>query len=85
MAGLVLLWLVLGLGIGTLAASARLGRHASGKRAWLLMPGIGAAAALLGGILGSLLLSRFYGTATAAWAAVLGVVVGAWVLTRVWK
>lgn len=85
MVRLVLLWLALGLGIGALAVSARLGRSTLGKRAWLLMPGIGAIAALLGGIVGSLVLSLFYGIATAVWTAVLGVAVGAWALTRRWK
>lgn len=85
MVRLVLLWLVLGLGIGALAVSARLGRHSLGKRAWLLMPGIGAIAALLGGMLGSLVLSLFYGVATAAWAAVLGVVIATWALAHPWK
>lgn len=85
MVRLVLLWLALGLGIGALAVSARLGRSTLGKRAWLLMPGIGAIAALLGGIAGSLVLSLFYGIATAVWTAVLGVAVGAWALTRRWK
>lgn len=82
---LMLLWLALGLIIGALAVSARFGRDTLGRRAWLLMPGIGAIAALLGGIAGSLVLSLFYGIATAAWTAVLGVVVGAWALARRWK
>ncbi len=85
MFGLVLLWLVLGLGIGALAAGARLGTQRLGLRAWLLLPVIGAVAALIGGGLGSLMLSLMYGAAVAAWVAVLAVVVGAWALARSWK
>jgi len=84
MIGLVLLWLTLGLVIGALAIAARLGTRTLGRRAWLLLPGIGATAALLGGIAGSLVFSLFYGTAVAAWCAVLGVAVGAWGLTHSW-
>lgn len=85
MIGLVLLWLALGLVIGALAIAARLGTQKLGRRVWLLLPGIGATAALLGGVAGSLVFSLFYGTATAAWGAVLGVVVGAWALTHSWR
>lgn len=85
MAGLVLLWLALGLGIGVLAAGARIGTRPLERRAWLLLPAIGAVAALIGGVLGSLTLSLIYGTATAAWVAVLSVVTSAWVFARPWK
>ncbi len=85
MVGVVLIWLALGLCIGALAAGARLGTQTLGKRAWLLLPGIGAMAALFGGILGSLVLSLFYGVPMAAWTAVLGIAVGAWALNRPWK
>lgn len=78
MVSLALLWLALGLGVGALAIGARLGAQALGRRAWLLLPGIGALSAVLGGMLGSLMLSAFYGTATAVWVAVLSVSAGAW-------
>lgn len=85
MAGLILLWLALGSGIGLLAAGARLRAHILGRRAWLLLPVIGAVAGLIGGLLGSLAFSLLYGTATATWVAVLSVVVGAWVPRWLWK
>lgn len=85
MVGLVLLWLVLGLAIGMLAVGARWGAHALKQREWLLLPATGALAAVIGGVLGSLILSRFYGAATAAWAAVLGVAAGGWMLAHPWK
>jgi hypothetical protein len=85
MIGLVLLWLVLGLIVGALAIGARLGTHSLGQRVWLILPGIGALGAGIGGALGSLLLSRFYGIATAAWVAVLAVAVGSWLLARLEK
>ncbi len=85
MFGLVLLWLVLGLGIGALGAGARLGTQALRRRAWLLLPVIGAVAGLIGGLFGSLVFGLLYGTATAAWVAVLSVATGAWVLAHPWK
>ncbi len=70
---LSLLWVVLGLIIGTLANAAKL-RPASWKsRGWLAMLGLGVLTALLGGWLGAWLLSALFATATAVWVAVLGV------------
>lgn len=82
---LMLLWLALGAGIGLLAAGARLGARALSRRAWLLLPVIGAVAGVIGGLFGSLALGLLYGTATAAWVAVLSVAAGAWVYGRPWK
>jgi uncharacterized membrane protein YeaQ/YmgE (transglycosylase-associated protein family) len=77
---LSLVWLAIGLLIGALANAARLRLPLWGRRGWLLMPGIGMLAALLGGWLGALLLSRYFGTATALWVAVAVVVAAPWVV-----
>jgi hypothetical protein len=70
---LSLIWLALGLLMGALALAARLRPAAWGRRGWLLLPGVGALAALLGGWLGTLLLSKLFGTSTALWVAILTV------------
>jgi hypothetical protein len=70
---LSILWLVLGLVIGSLAVAARLGPARSGSYDWRILLLIGALAGLAGGWLGTLLLGRFFGTATSVWVAVLAV------------
>jgi uncharacterized membrane protein YeaQ/YmgE (transglycosylase-associated protein family) len=76
-------WFVLGILIGALANAARLRPASWGRHGWLLMLGVGALAALLGGWLGVLLLERNVATALALWVAVLGVTLP-WLVTREW-
>jgi hypothetical protein len=79
---LSILWLVLGLAIGALAVAARPGTTREGPYNWRIVLLIGALAGLAGGWLGTLLLGRFFGTATSAWVAVLAVVLIPWVSGR---
>ncbi len=64
-------WFVLGILIGALANAARLRPASWDRHGRLLMLGVGALAALLGGWLGVLLLERAVATAMALWVAVL--------------
>jgi hypothetical protein len=82
MLSLSIFWLVLGLGIGALAIAARPRRARSGPVSGRFLLLIGALAGLTGGWLGTLLFGRFYGTATAAWIAVLAVALLTWVAGR---
>jgi hypothetical protein len=82
MLALSLLWLLLGGVSGALALGARLRPALWGPRGRLIMLGVGAAAGLLGGWLGALVLGRLYGTVTALWIAVLVVVTAPWLSTR---
>jgi len=70
---LSLLWLALGVAIGALALPARLRPASWGRQGWLMLLGLGALAALLGGWLGTLLLGKLFGTPAALWVAVLAV------------
>jgi hypothetical protein len=70
---LSLLWLVLGVLIGGLANGAKLRPVRWGGRGWLVMLGLGALSALLGGWLGTLILGALFATAMALWIAVVGV------------
>jgi hypothetical protein len=83
---LSLAWVVLGVVIGGLALGALLlpaeWKLNEERRKWLIMPGIGAGAALLGGWLGTLIWGRLFGTPTALWVAVLVVALGPWLFTR---
>jgi hypothetical protein len=83
---LSLVWIVLGIVIGTLALGARLLPAAwklnVERRKWLVMPGLGAGAALLGGWLGTLIWGRPFGTPTVLWVAVLVVALGPWLFIR---
>jgi hypothetical protein len=79
---LSILWVVLGLVIGSLAVAARLGATRSGPYNWRLLLLIGALAGLAGGWIGTLLFGRFFGTATSAWIAVLAVALIPWVAAR---
>ncbi len=83
MLALSLFWFVLGILIGALANAARLRPSSWDRHGWLLMLGVGALAALLGGWLGVLLLERNLATAMALWVAVFGVTLP-WLLTREW-
>jgi hypothetical protein len=68
---LALIWLAIGLLVGVLATVAQLQPLSWGRRAWLMMPGIGVVGGQAGGWIGALLLGRYFGTATALWFAVL--------------
>ena len=70
---LSLFWLLIGLLIGALANAAKLRPTAWVRQGRLGMLGIGALGALLGGWLGTLLLSSLFATAAAIWIAVLSV------------
>ena len=78
---LSLFWLALGILCGALALAARLRPGAWGRWGWLMLLGLGALAALLGGWLGTLLLSKLFGTPAALWVAVLAVALP-WLVTR---
>ncbi len=73
MFALSLLWLLLGLIIGALANAAKLRPLAWKQQGWLIMPGIGAIAALIGGWIGMLFVGQYFATGSAIWVAVLGV------------
>jgi hypothetical protein len=75
---LSLLWVLLGILIGTLANGARLGPASWGRRGWLYLPGAGVLLALLGGWLSTLLLGTLFATVTAIWVTVVGVIVVGW-------
>jgi hypothetical protein len=68
-----LIWLALGLVVGVLGLGARLRPVVWGRWGWLIVMGIGALAALLGGWLGALLLGKLFGTPAALWVAILAV------------
>lgn len=84
MLALSLFWLLLGIIIGTLANAARLlpetWKHRS--RNWLILPAIGAIAALAGGWIGVLLIGRFFATGCALGVAIGGVVVVSRLISR---
>jgi hypothetical protein len=81
---LSLFWLLLGLIIGTRANAAKLSpaiwKH--WPRSWLILPVIGAIAALVGGWIGVLLIGRYFATGAALWAAAIGVLVGSRLIRR---
>ncbi len=83
MLALSLFWFALGILIGALANAARLRPSSWDRQGWLLMLGVGALAALLGGWLGVLLLERNVATAMALWVAVFGVTLP-WLVKREW-
>jgi len=69
---LSLIWLGLGVVIGSVALAARLAPVGRGRLGWLaLAPG--AVAALLGGWLGSMLLDRIEASLVAVWVSILAV------------
>jgi len=82
---LSLFWLLLGVIFGLLAQGARLGfsaRGVSGANGWLATLATGALLSLAGGWIGTLLLGRLFGTPTALWVGILGVVVAPWLWAR---
>jgi hypothetical protein len=70
---LSLVWLALGLLAGGLALAARLRPASWGRWGWLMLLGLGALAALLGGWIGALVLSTLFGTPAALWVAIVAV------------
>lgn len=85
MVQLSLFWMNLGVVIGAMAQAARWGfsaRGMQGANGWLASLATGVALALVGGWLGTLLLGRLYGTPTALWVGILGVVLAPWLWTR---
>lgn len=80
MLALSLIWLVIGIIVGALALGARLRPAVWGRRGWLVLLGVGAAAGLIGGWLGTFVFGRYFGTATALWVAVLVVVATPWLV-----
>ena len=81
MIALSLFWIALGVLTGALANAARLRPTSWGRHGRLVMLGVGALAALLGGWLGVLLLERNVASAMALWIAVLGIMLP-WLMTR---
>ena len=82
MAGLVAVWIGIGLVVGLLAHPARLWPPAWGRRSWLLLVGLGVAGAVVGAILGALLFSLLIATAAALLLAVIVAVAVPWALAR---
>lgn len=78
---LSLFWLLIGLLIGALANAAKLRPGSWVRGGPLALLCLGALAALLGGWLGTWLLSSLFATATAIWIAVLGVALLPWLIT----
>lgn len=75
MLALSLLWLITGIITGAQANAAKL-QSATWKRwGYLIMPGIGAIAALIGGWCGLLFVGQYLATGCALWVGVLGMVV----------
>lgn len=82
MAGLVAIWIGIGLVVGLLAHPARLWPAAWGQRSWLWLIGLGVAGAIVGAILGGLIFSLLIATATALLLAVVVAVAVPWALAR---
>ena len=82
---LALFWMILGVVFGALAQAARLGfsaRGVGGAVGWLATLAVGVVLSLVGGLLGTLLLGRLFGTPTALWVGILGVVAAPWLWAR---
>ncbi|HLJ82511.1 MAG TPA: hypothetical protein VKT52_13555 [Ktedonobacterales bacterium] len=82
MAGLVAVWVGIGLVVGLLAHPARLWPVAWGRRSWLWLVGLGVAGALAGALLGTLLFSLLIATAAALLVAVVIAVAVPWALAH---
>lgn len=76
---LSIFWLLMGLLIGILANAGRL------QTVVWVHDGLGALAALLGGWLGTWVFGSLFGTATAVWVSVMGVVVVPWLVESIKK
>ena len=79
---LVAVWLAEGALVGLLALGARLRPPTWGPRGHLILLAIACGAALLGGLLGTLLLGRLQSPPTALWVAVVAVVAAPWISTH---
>ena len=75
MLALFLLWLLIGLLTGALANAAKIRPASSTRWRWLILPGIGAVAALVGGWVGMLFVGQYFATGSALWVGVLGVMI----------
>jgi hypothetical protein len=82
MLALSLVWVLLGLLIGSLALGGRQRLAPLEHHGWAVLLLLGALAGLAGGWLGTLIYGRFFGTATSAWVAVLAVVLVPWIVNR---
>lgn len=71
---LMLIWLLIGIVVGLLATAGKLRPEAWSRFGWLYMAGIGMGTAFCGGLLGILLVGRYFATAMALWVSVMGVV-----------
>lgn len=85
MLSLSLFWLGIGVVVGALALGARLRPAAWGRRGWIVVLGIAAAAALVGGWLGTLVFGRYFGTATALWVSVLVAAATPWICAMLYS
>ncbi len=82
MAGLVAIWIGIGLIVGLLAHPARLWPSAWGRRSWLWLACFGVAGALVGALVGALLFSLLIATGAALLLAVIVAVAVPWALAR---
>jgi uncharacterized membrane protein YeaQ/YmgE (transglycosylase-associated protein family) len=82
MIALSLLWLLVGLVVGSLGLAARLRPAAWTRYGWLRVLALGAVAGLLGGWLGTFFFGRYFGTPTALWVAVVAVAMAPLVVSR---
>ncbi len=82
MAGLVALWVGIGLVAGLLAHPARLWPAAWGQRSWLWLLSLGVAGAIAGAVIGALLFSLLIATAAALLLAVIVAVAVPWAIAR---
>ena len=82
MAGLVAVWIGIGLVVGLVAHPARLWPVAWERRSWLWLVGLGVAGALAGALLGALLFSLLMATAAALLVAVVVAVTVPWALAH---
>ncbi len=83
MLALTLFWILLGAALGALVNGARWGLRARGFGGWPATVGtlgVGAAGALLVGLLGVLLLGRPFGTSAALWGGILAAALLPWLL-----
>jgi|SRR5579884_1748253 len=75
---LSLLWVLIGLLLGTLANGARLGSAGWGKQGWQVMLVLGMVTALIVGWLATWLVGVQFSTVTVLWVTVLVLWVGVW-------
>lgn len=71
---LMLIWLLIGMLVGLLATASKLRPESWSRFGWFYMASIGMGTAFCGGLLGMVLVGRYFATAMALWVAVMGVV-----------